>query len=220
MIIAGRYNGPPGSGNGGYSSGLTASYVDGYEAGTQVRLHRPPPLDTELTVRIEDMVRVFAGEDLVASAQPATVADVVPGVDFPTAVEAAKAYRGFVNHPFPTCFVCGPARDDGLAIFPGRLPDGRTAAPFVVPTDVSPAIVWASLDCPGGWAVPLETRPYVLGELAVRIDAVPEPGEECVVVGEMTAEEGRKGFARTTLYSPSGKVLATARATWLSLPSG
>ncbi len=35
--------------------------------------------------------------------------------------------------------------------------------------------MWAALDCPGGWAVPLEGRPYVLGALAVRVDSLPEP---------------------------------------------
>jgi hypothetical protein len=78
-------------------------------------------------------------------------------------------------------------------------------------------MVWAALDCPGGWTVPLESRAYVLGELAVRVDAVPVPGDACVVVGEMTGEDGRKAYARTTLYGPAGDQLATAQATWLAL---
>ena len=45
------------------------------------------------------------------------------------AVAASATYPGFSAHPFPTCFVCGPERaeGDGLRLFPGRLPDGRTA---------------------------------------------------------------------------------------------
>ena len=35
------------------------------------------------------------------------------------------------------------------------------------------AVVWAALDCPGGWAVPLETRAYVLGELPYGSTRVP-----------------------------------------------
>jgi hypothetical protein len=86
-----------------------------------------------------------------------------------------------------------------------------------VPDEVSPALVWAALDCPGGWAVPQEDRAYVLGRMATRVDAVPAPGSSCVVVGRMTAEEGRKAHVLTTLYGPEGRVYARARATWLAL---
>jgi hypothetical protein len=86
-----------------------------------------------------------------------------------------------------------------------------------VPDDISPELVWASLDCPGGWSVPLEARPYVLGRFTVRVNALPEPGQECVVMGLMVGEDGRKAHAHTTLYSPGGAVLAHARATWVAL---
>ena len=218
MIIPGRFNGPPGSGNGGYTSGRVASYVDA--PAVRVRLHRPPPLDTVLQVHPAtetERLRVFDEDRLVASAEAADVEEPVPGVPLATATRASTAYAGFVEHPFPTCYVCGPQRGDGLAIYPGRLTDGRTAAPFVVPADVTVATVWAALDCPGGWTVPLETRAYVLGEFTVRVDAVPAPGAECVVVGEMTGEDGRKAYARTTLYSPTGDPLAIGQATWIAI---
>src|SRR5689334_5636814 len=52
LRIGGRYNGPPHSANGGYACGLLAtaaqSSLDGRIA---VSLHRPPPLETNLTVR-------------------------------------------------------------------------------------------------------------------------------------------------------------------------
>jgi hypothetical protein len=226
MIIGARFNGPPGTGNGGYSAGLVASHVDAGDSAVEVTLRRPPPLETELTVRVDDdgqAVRVLAGEDLVLEARSTTVEreEVVSPVSWAEAVEASRAYSGFTAHPFPTCFVCGPERaaGDGLRIFPGRLGAARTAAPFVVPADVSPVLVWAALDCPGGWSVPLEARPYVLGRIAARVDAVPAPGDECVVVGEMIREEGRKAFVRSTVYGPDGRALATARATWLALSS-
>src|SRR5690606_12272751 len=112
MVIPGRFNGPPSSGNGGYSAGLVASHLDGYLAGARVRLHRPPPLDTELTVQIADEVRVLHGDDVVATASRATVDEVVAPVSHAEAVTAAKAYHGFVEHIFPTCYVCGPDRAD------------------------------------------------------------------------------------------------------------
>lgn len=224
MIIGARFNGPPGTGNGGYSAGLVASQVVGGGSGVEVTLRLPPPLETELAVREDEdghAVRVFAGADLVAEARVTTVGpdEVVPPVSWADAVEASRLYSGFTAHPFPTCFVCGPERavGDGLRIFPGRLDGTRTAAPFVVPSDVSPTMVWAALDCPGGWSVPLEARPFVLGRIAARVDAVPAPGDECVVTGAMVGEDGRKAYVRSTLYGPDGRALATARATWLAL---
>ena len=49
MIIAGRFNGPDGSGNGGYSAGLFALAASGgHGDGVEVTLRLPPPLDTPL----------------------------------------------------------------------------------------------------------------------------------------------------------------------------
>jgi hypothetical protein len=220
VIIASRFNGPPGTGNGGYAAGLVASHMD---IGTpvEVTLRLPPPLDTELTVRAGDVLRVYAGAELVAEATAEAMTDdeIVAPASFDQAVSASSTFRGFAVHPFPTCFVCGPDREpgDGLRLFPGMLPDGRTAAPFVAPPDVSPVLLWAALDCPGGWSVPLEARPYVLGRMTALVTSVPAPGERCVVMGQMLGEEGRKAFVRSTLFGPAGDVLAAARATWLAL---
>ena len=92
-----------------------------------------------------------------------------------------------------------------------------TAAPWTVPGDVVPATVWAALDCPGGWAVLAPGRPYVLGRIAVLVERLPVPDEQCVVVGAVTATEGRKAQVRTALYAPDGTELARARATWVAL---
>jgi hypothetical protein len=78
--------------------------------------------------------------------------------------------------------------------------------------------MWAALDCPGGWAVLSEGRPYVLGRIAAWVDALPAPGDTCVVMGRHVGGEGRKAETLTTVYDPSGVVLATARATWIALP--
>jgi hypothetical protein len=226
MIIEARFNGPPGSGNGGWSAGVFAAGRGG--AGpVEVTLRRPPPLDTPLTVlggagsdRDGDPTEVRDPDGhLVAEVRP--VEDfpaVVPPVDRAAAVAAAAAYPGLADHPFPGCYVCGPAHPDGLRIFPGRLPDGRTAAPFRAPARVVPATVWAALDCPGGWAVIAPGRPYVLGRIAVVVTALPEPGDECVVTGAMLRAEGRRALVHTSLYGPTGTLLGHARATWIALP--
>ena len=217
MIIPARFNGPPGSGNGGYTAGLVAAQLTGP---VEVTLRRPPPLDTALTVvAANDTVQVHDGDALVASARidPGDRPEAVPAVPFAAAVEASAGYPGFTSHPFPTCFVCGPERSDGLGLFPGLLPDGRTAAPWRVPPDVSPVLIWAALDCPGGWSVLTEGRPYVLGRMTTRIDALPEPGSECVITGRAVASEGRKATVLSTLHGPGGDVLAVAKATWIAV---
>jgi hypothetical protein len=228
MIIESRFNGPPGTGNGGYSAGtfvVESGLAGAGGAGTpvEVTLRRPPPLDVPLALRSGDEAVQVTDPDgaLIAELRPTTLDadEVVEPISFDEAVEASKGYPGFTIHPFPTCFVCGPQREpgDGLRLFPGRLPGSRTAAPFVVPADPSPRLIWASLDCPGGWAVPLEGRPYVLGRLAADLHALPEAGERCVVMGAMTGEDGRKAFTRSTLYGSDGRLLAAARATWVAL---
>jgi hypothetical protein len=223
MIIPPRFNGPPDSANGGYAAGMLATYVAS-PAGAVVTLLQPPPLATPLDVRsTADMIELSDRGWLVASAAPVAepLVDTVPPVTWAAAMTAAESYRGFLAHPFPTCFVCGPERPpgDGLRLFPGRLPDGRTAAPWIVPDDVEPALMWAALDCPGGWASPMENRPYVLGRMSARVDALPAAGDGCVVMGALVGEEGRKAYVLSTVYAPDGAVLAVAKATWIALPT-
>lgn len=215
MLVPMRFNGPPGSGNGGYSAAIMAG-----GAPCEVTLRQPPPLGTPLSLDgglDGGEVRAPDGS-VVAEIAPITRIDtVVSPVGYAEAVEASARYEGFTDHPFPTCYVCGTERPDGLRIFAGRLPDGTVAAPWVVPEDVAPATVWAALDCPSGWSVIGAGRPYVLGRIAVLVDRVPPPGDRCVVRGALAATEGRKALAHSTLYGPDGVELARARATWIAV---
>jgi hypothetical protein len=217
MQIPARFNGPPGSGNGGWSAGAFAVAAGAGAGGApfQVTLRVPPPLDTELTtsggtVLAPDgtlVAEVVAGGD---QGEP------VPPVPFDQARTVATAYPGFTAHPFPTCYVCGPERPDGLRLFPGVLPDGRTAAPWSVPADVTVETMWAALDCPGGWSALHTGRTYVLGRITVAVNAVPPPGASCVVVGRTDAMVGRKAMTSSTVYAADGTPLATARGTWIA----
>lgn len=222
MIIERRYNGPPDSGNGGWSAGMVASAIDGP---AMVTLRLPPPLETPLTVhRDPASVRVVAPDGTLVA--EATSDDVEPEpiapIPFAVARELSAAYPGFTAHPFPTCFVCGPERlpGDGLRMFTGRLANGDTATPWSTPEDVSEVMVWASLDCPGGWSVAIEARPYVLGRITTHVDAVPAAGDDCVVMGRRLSVDGRKANVATVLYGPDGTALAWSRATWIAIEPG
>jgi hypothetical protein len=225
LIVDARHNGPPGSGNGGWTAGLIAGTLAGSPAGAaaEVTLRQPPPLQTELSVQATDdglAVHDPAGL-LIASARWRTEPiEPVPPVSRMEALAATSRYPGHGSHHFPTCFVCGPARGDGLRIYPGRLPDGGTAALFEVPPSVpaeARVLMWAALDCPGGWTVIEAGRPWVLGRIAVDIDELPEVDDECVIVGRPVRRDGRKAVIRTTAYGPTGALLARAEATWIEL---
>jgi hypothetical protein len=216
MRIPARFNGPPASGNGGWSAGAFAVAAGAAVGGppVEVTLRVPPPLERELFV-IDGTV--LDGDTLVATFGPAEgpLVPVAP-VDAATAATAARSFAGRTHHPFPTCYVCGPDRPDGLRIFPGPLPDGRTAAPWLVPDEIDLPTVWAALDCPGGWTALQNGRTYVLGRIAVAAEALPAAGADCVVTGEAIEFTGRKAMVNSSVYAPDGRRLATGRATWIA----
>jgi hypothetical protein len=215
MRIDGRYCGPPGSGNGGVTCGLLAGHVDAPVV--EVTLRRPPPLETDLSVVDGEL---YDGDLLVATAVASSV-DVTPrpAVSVQRAAAAAKDYPGWAAHPFPTCFVCGTDREppDGLGLRPGPV-DGGAVAALWTPSSDEAFLLWAALDCPGGWAVPdLPGRPMVLGRMALQQLATVTVGEPHVVLGWVIRAEGRKTFSATALYDAAGTPLAVAQQVWLTV---
>lgn len=77
LMFPGRFNGPPGSANGGYACGVIAAHVPAELV--EVTLLHPPPLDTELLVeQTGPMYEVRpAGGEVVAVAKP--VDELRPG---------------------------------------------------------------------------------------------------------------------------------------------
>ncbi len=230
LTVGRRFNGPPGSANGGYLAGLLARRVG--SPAVQVTLRTPPPLETPMEVvpaGAGTPLRLMDGETLVAEARPAEApaTDLLP-VAPETAEEARQAFRGFGGHPFSACFVCGPDRadGDGLRVLAGPVPgsDGSlVAAPWTPdaslagtdPRTTGPEAAWAALDCPGGWASDVDQRPMVLGRMTAAVDRVPEVGSPHVVVGRFLRSEGRKVFTATALFDHEGARIASAEATWI-----
>ena len=230
-MIPRRFNGPPDSGNGGYTCGLVAALLG--DGPAEVSLRSPPPLDTELEVKRDgDSVVLLDGDTVVADGR-ATELDL----ELPEAVgaeEAARASRaGYEqwapSHPFPGCVVCGPDREqgDGMRIFPGRLAGSELCAAGWTPSDsiadetghVRPECVWAALDCPTSAPVANygEGPPMVLARLAARLDAPVEAGRPHALVSWGIERDGRKRHSASALFSEEGRPLALARALWIEL---
>ena len=225
VVIARRFNGPPGSGHGGWSAGQVGRLVDGPVA--EVTLRRPPPLETPLAVvRREDRVGLLHDGMLVAEARPVALA--LDGPDPVGVEEAAAAAERFVwrhDHPFPTCFGCGPARNpaDALCLFTGPVGGGRFAVAWTPPPwtgegTVDPHFVWAALDCPS--SAPIHgsvSAPIVLGRFTVALEGPVEVGVPHVIQSWWERDDGRKRHTAVALYTASGERRAAGRAIWIEL---
>jgi hypothetical protein len=226
LVIEARFCGPPDSGNGGYVCGLLGAVLGGPG---EITLRQPPPIGRPLLRRATDRgLALFDGDQLVAEGVPARLELDVPDPVHPAAaMEAAQRYPGFDLHPYPTCFVCGPQRDegDGLRIFPGPVTDRDVVAAPWTPgrtlangeSVVRPEFVWAALDCPGAFANGFPEIPMVLGRLTVELIRPVRAGQPLVVLGWSEGSERRKLFAGTALLGQDGELVAQARATWISL---
>jgi hypothetical protein len=235
LVIPARFGGPPDSGNGGYVCGRIAAYVD---APVTVTLRRPPPLATPMTVERDgdSSVRIHHGRTLIAEAtsSPDSPALEIPGpVCMAEADAVAGSSRYYADPVFPGCFVCGMGREpgDGLRIFPGPLA-GRPlwAAPWTPDPSVAdaggkvgPEVIWAALDCPSGIAAGeaanlARDTVILLGRMTASLAAPPVAGDQCLVIAWPAGHDGRKLLAGSALLGPGGKVLAAARAVWLTVP--
>lgn len=247
LTIPSRFCGPATSGNGGYTAGRLAEHVPSRvgRPAVAVTLRQPPPLDVTMRVRqvAEDdpsnvtgapaTVLLMGGAKIAEARVVADDLDPVEAVSMRQATEAMGRFPGLVSHPFPTCFSCGPDRDegDGLRIFPGPAGRGRAASLWVPNRDLAETsdpldpdqqrvglgTTWAALDCVGGWAGDMEERRMVLGTMTAQVDALPAVGEPHVVVGTARGTQGRKTFTASTLYDSDGRIVARAKHVWIAV---
>ncbi|MEA2363662.1 MAG: hypothetical protein QOD71_2807 [Thermoleophilaceae bacterium] len=230
VTIPARFNGPPASANGGYACGVVAGLVGAEEV--TVSLRQPPPVREPLSV-VRDGERVELRDDaaLVADGAPAELLLDVPDAISPD--EAAAASRAgsehwCAHHPFPTCFTCGPERDqgDGLRLFPGALRDGTFAADWTPDESlddgsghVRTECLWAALDCPTSAPVAnfAAGPPMVLARLTARLGCSVKVGERHAILSWPLAEDGRKRHAACALFDSAGRLLCASQALWIEL---
>jgi hypothetical protein len=230
LTIPGRFNGPPGTANGGYTCGLVAGLVGAEEVSVSLRL--PPPVDKPLSVvRDGDQVELRDGDARVAEGGPAELLLDVPDPISPEEAAAASAAgrdHWCDHHPFPTCFACGPERDpgDGLRLFPGELRDGMFATAWTPDEglddgtgQVRPECVWAALDCPTSAPVAnFATGPsMVLARLTARLGCSVEVGEHHAILSWPLSVDGRKHAGACALFDSAGRLLCASQALWIEV---
>lgn len=197
-------------------------------------LRKAIPLDRDLQTEVsEESARLLSEHEVVIEAVKTQIDRAAhAAVSVSEAELAASQSPAFVNHPFPTCFTCGPQRaaDDGLRIFPGRIDKNESSSIFAAPwtpdssltsggVTVRPEFVWAAMDCPTGFAAGFPWKgTLVTGRLAVEQVAPVYPNRPYVIVSWANGSEGRKSHAGAALYTGDGEVCAKARATWIKLP--
>jgi len=232
ITIGRQFCGPPNSGNGGYVCGVLA---DGLDGPVTAVLKAPIPLDTELALEMRDGGQVLLGEGeaLIGLGGPATQElpepPAAPSLD--AARAAAARHIGLTQRVHPICFTCGSEREDGdgLRVLPGQVEGAETGVVACTWTPhanfadvdgvVSPAVVWAALDCPGyfAWVEREGRHGALLGTMTGEVVAPVKAGVEYVVVAWPILKDGRKELAGTALFDAEGRLMARSHQVWIVL---
>lgn len=229
--IDARFCGPPGTGHGGYVSGVVAAKIGADSgAGAEITLRRPVPLDRILRVERPEQGHVTIHDDDVLIAEATTAVldlDIPEAPSLAQSEDAARRYFGLGWHPYPQCFACGDGRaaGSGLAILSGPV-DGSNvvAAPWrphqsLAGSDgtVGPEYLWAALDCPSAWAMLRGgDLSVLLGRITARVKKGLDVGTPCIVYAWPIATDGRKLHAGSAIVSEAGELWGASRATWIT----
>ncbi|MBL4584710.1 MAG: hypothetical protein JKX83_08845 [Pseudomonadales bacterium] len=244
LTIASQYCGPPDSANGGYVAGVLAKPLraasNASGRGIQVRLMAPPPLEQALELFETHSEQGELGMLLRCGDTDLAVGSLVDGLTAPptapTIKQAEQAMGNFdgSDHPFPGCFVCGPARNqsDALCIYPGSV--GPSDKPMVASTwqvaadycddneILKTQVLCAALDCPSSFGIleipgNKEMEPMVLASFTFMLNGDLKAGEQAIAIGWAESRKGRKAFGGSAIYNSAGQCVAQAQALWISL---
>ena len=229
MTIDGHFNGPPGSGHGGTAAGGFAAAVEPDAA--SVRFHRPIPLDVALVARPgAEATEILDDGTVIATVRELGTPLRVGAFDLPSEEQIAQAEPHWLDrrdgqHMAPTCFACGHERHrGGLGLRPGPIGDGSVLGCRWRPEGsgrVPSWLVWAAMDCPTGFPALTSvgvTEAVVTGELAVQVLHPVQAGVTHRIMSRRVSHEGRRHVTEAALYGPTGRRLALATATWITVP--
>lgn len=234
------YNGPVNCGNGGYISGLLASYIEG---DTEVRINATFPVETPLQVEDhDDGIGVYLDGKLLGSARPIKLElSIPPPVDLATA-QAAGQHFNFIHSSDPKgCYVCSPTRseENGLRVFCGAINpmdcgnadalEQNIVAALWRPNErlgndggkVDNIYVWSALDCPSAYAIKAaepEAGLQLLGTCSGSIKTPLNTGEDYILTSwKVEPNKGRKRIMGVALHSKDGELMACARQIWIDV---
>lgn len=226
------FQGPTGSGQGGWTSAKLAELVG---QPVTARLRAPIPLEVDLEVRATAEGWVARhGDSVIVEAAP-WQPDVAHTSPIP--LEQARQARARFpvppeDHPVPFCFSCGLQPDamhvhaGPLGEHPERYATDWTAPAWAAGADgaVDPAVLWAALDCTAAWYACCHPRRRraVTAQLAVEVLRPVSVGEELALVswsGDGREDwDGRKRSAASAAFDPTGRLVARSRSFWVALP--
>lgn len=231
FTISTAYQGITGIAHGGYVAGLLAREQPGMG---KVRLRLPPPLATPLTVSpVNSVVGLVDPKgrtvmELEASA-PAIVDLAVASIE---EAQARPPHPRFADHPYPDCFMCGTARDDGLGLRLSAPDDEGMGLGVWTPSGallgdggaVGSEFLWAAIDCLTVWSFAdrweePEWWPAVTGQIAVEQVRPVQRGEPHVVAGRLVGREGRRVLVEGAITTAGGELCARGRAVWVVIPA-
>ena len=227
IVIPARFEGPSGSGQGGWTARHLASHLDVLST-YAFRSHIP--LETALTVDRDRSALIGPAGELVIDAAPWTP-DVpeTPPVSIDEAADARARFTRFLDpNPVPDCFSCG-SRPDSMGVHASPLGDGRFATDWTVPDWAedplsASAALWAALDCTAAFYVCFshDHRPAFTVQYAVVEYRPVSAGETLAIVGwngdYASSWDGRKRGATSAAFDASGARVAAARSFWVAAP--
>ncbi|GAA1936433.1 hypothetical protein [Kitasatospora viridis] len=234
ITVPGHAYGFPGVAFGGYLAGLLAREFPGLPA--KVSFRRPTPVGRPVELRDAGHgTRELAdGSGALATARPCEPVRAPERVPerVPEWREAERAVRrqaadGPLNGG--DCFACNTGRPigRGLRQLFAPLPEASqsvalwTPDPQLAPDaeELPVELVWAGLDCPGGWVsrlfggAPVQT---VTASLAATVLRPVRIGVEHLVLGWPVTSSGRKHLVGSAILTRDGELCASAEALWLT----
>jgi hypothetical protein len=219
------FEGPAGSGQGGWTSRQFAEHLDGPHS---IALRHHVPLGEQLEVVYGDSVQLLHGDVLIMEATP-WVPDAVmtEPVSIADAAEARSRFIPFLDDDISmTCFSCG-MQPGSMQVHGAALGDGRYATDWVVPewattSLASSGALWSALDCTAAFYVCGSDGERMAYTVQYAVDQRREvaPGERVAIVGWNGDYEpvwdGRKRGAASAAFDADGEVIALARSFWVS----